>query len=108
MEECLLTSRLKLHRAIGDGSRNFEPRSAEDVKVAHPKNPTTALSTRIKVNHPRLRDGCSGQRVKTIFLRSKKRKGTVIREKVAIANVPTPDKGGHCITSSDIPMQIES
>ncbi|GFT55539.1 hypothetical protein TNCV_3320531 [Trichonephila clavipes] len=28
------------------------------------KNHTTALSTDIKANHPRLRDGCSGQRVK--------------------------------------------
>ncbi|GFT96049.1 hypothetical protein TNCV_313261 [Trichonephila clavipes] len=35
----------------------------EDVKAAHPKDPTTALSTSFKANHPRLRDGCSGQRV---------------------------------------------
>ncbi|GFW70817.1 hypothetical protein TNCV_4148651 [Trichonephila clavipes] len=36
----------------------------DDVKVAHPKNHTMALSTGIKANYPRLRDGCSGQRVK--------------------------------------------
>ncbi|GFX84308.1 uncharacterized protein TNCV_3976531 [Trichonephila clavipes] len=32
----------------------------EDVKAAHPKNHTTALSTAVKANHSRLRDGCSG------------------------------------------------
>ncbi|GFW04481.1 hypothetical protein TNCV_878501 [Trichonephila clavipes] len=31
-------------------------------KVSHPKNHTTALSIGIKANHPRLSDGCSGQR----------------------------------------------
>ncbi|GFX20562.1 hypothetical protein TNCV_3489191 [Trichonephila clavipes] len=36
----------------------------EDVKAAHPKNHTTALSTGIKANHPRLKDGYSVQRVK--------------------------------------------
>ncbi|GFV81476.1 hypothetical protein TNCV_52001 [Trichonephila clavipes] len=40
----------------------------EDVKAAHPKNDTTALFTGIKANHPRLRDGCSGQRVKYLFI----------------------------------------
>ncbi|GFW02021.1 hypothetical protein TNCV_1149011 [Trichonephila clavipes] len=36
----------------------------ENGKAAHPKNHTTALSTGIKANHPRLRDGCSNHRVK--------------------------------------------
>ncbi|GFT28869.1 hypothetical protein TNCV_3585691 [Trichonephila clavipes] len=35
----------------------------EDVKAAHPQTHTTALSTGIKANQPRLRDGCSDQRV---------------------------------------------
>ncbi|GFV93616.1 hypothetical protein TNCV_1989281 [Trichonephila clavipes] len=37
----------------------------EDVKADHPKNHTTALSAGIKANHPRLRDGCSSQRIKS-------------------------------------------
>ncbi|GFW55514.1 hypothetical protein TNCV_118981 [Trichonephila clavipes] len=36
----------------------------EDVKAAHRKNHTPALSTGIKANPPCLRDGCSSQRVK--------------------------------------------
>ncbi|GFU32869.1 uncharacterized protein TNCV_4154961 [Trichonephila clavipes] len=53
---------LKKNRHVppGDPLTGLSP--AEDVKAAHSKNHATPLSTGIKANHPRLRDGCSTQR----------------------------------------------
>ncbi|GFQ93191.1 hypothetical protein TNCT_430021 [Trichonephila clavata] len=60
---------LKKNRQVPPCDPFIEKSTAEDVKAAHPKNHTTELSSGIKANHPRLRDGCSGQRVKTENIR---------------------------------------
>ncbi|GFV36641.1 hypothetical protein TNCV_1033171 [Trichonephila clavipes] len=50
--------------SLGRVQLKRQPRSKRS-KAAHHKNPTTVLSSGIKANHPRLRDGCSDHRVRS-------------------------------------------